>query len=253
MTRSAPVLELLDRLRNLAELRGVDFFGIADLTEAREAIEEQGGPVVAAFQRAVSVGITLPHTVVDQLRDHTDHIAAASYRHVAYDVVNTRLDLIASEIGSEIQRAGYRVIPVPASKRTDDQRICGIFSHKMAARLAGLGWIGKSCLLVTPEAGPRVRWVTILTDAPLPAPGQSLEARCGSCTSCVDSCPVHAFSGEPFREQESREARFDARACERYIAGQEQRSGSAVCGLCLFICPYGKDRQNEKEPAEEFR
>lgn len=233
-------MELLERIRNLAEQRGVDFFGIADLTMARDAIVEQGGPVVAAFPRAVSMGIILPNAVVDQLKEYSTSAVAASYRHVAYDVVNTRLDLIAAEVSSVLQRAGYRVVPVPASKRVDDQRICAIFSHKLAARMAGLGWIGKSCLLVTPEAGPRVRWVTVLTDALLPGSRSPVEGRCGDCTACVESCPVHAFTGEPFREEEKREIRFDARACEQYIAGQEQRSGSAVCGMCLFICPYGR-------------
>jgi epoxyqueuosine reductase len=246
MTRSVIATGLFDRIRDLAESRGVDFFGIADLAPAREPIKEQGGPLVAGFQRAVSMGIILPHAVVDQLRDHKDPTAAGSYRHFAYDVVNTRLDLIASEVSSMLQKPGYRVLPIAASKRIDDQRICGIFSHKMAARLAGLGWIGKSCLLVTPEAGPRVRWVTVLTDAPLPPSGQPLESRCGSCSSCVESCPVAAFSGEPFREGEGRDIRFNARACEQYIHSQEQRTGSAVCGICLVICPYGSAHEAEK-------
>jgi epoxyqueuosine reductase len=240
MTTRSPTEGLADRIRILAEERGVDFFGIADLTCSRDTIEEQGGPVVAGFPRAVSMGIILPHAVVDQLRDLTDPAVTATYRHVAYDVVNIRLDLIASEVSSILQRDGYRVIPVPASKRVDDQRICGIFSHKLAARLAGLGWIGKSCLLVTPEAGPRVRWVTVLTDAPLPSTGQPIKARCGTCTSCVESCPAQAFSGEPFREEDNRDIRFDAQACEQYLHAQEQKTGSAVCGNCLFICPYGR-------------
>ena len=233
-------MALPEQVRKLADQRGVDFFGVADLAGARHAIMEQGGPAPAAFPRAVSMGIVLPNAVVDQLQDYTSHAVATGYRHVAYDVVNARLDLIASEVSSMIQKAGYRVLPIPASKRVDDRLLCGIFSHKLAARLAGLGWIGKSCLLVTPEAGPRVRWVTVLTDAPLPVSGQPMEGRCGECSSCVEVCPAHAFTGEPFREGESREIRFDARACERFIAEQEQRSGSAVCGMCLFICPYGR-------------
>ncbi len=37
--------------------------------------------------------------------------------------------------------------------------------------MAGLGRIGKSCLLITPEAGPRVHWATVLTDAPMQVTG----------------------------------------------------------------------------------
>ena len=87
-------------------------------------------------------------------------------------------------------------------------RQLGFFSHKLAAHLAGLGWIGKSCLLVTLEVGPRVRWASVLTDAPLMA-GEPLEERCGECRGCVEVCPAGAFSGRSFFFDEPRAARFD--------------------------------------------
>ena len=96
----------------------------------------------------------------------------------------------------------------PQSERMTN--VSGGCSQKLAAHLSGLGWIGKSCLLVTPDHGPRVRWVTVLTDAPLRPTGAPLEQRCGECTACVDICPVHALTGKPFSPDELREARFDA-------------------------------------------
>lgn len=109
-----------------------------------------------------------------------------NYKLHAYDVINQRLDITSSIISSFIQNKGYRVLPIPAAERVDDESICASFSHKLGARLAGLGWIGKSCLLVTPEHGPRVRWTSILTDAPLKPTGSPLEEKCGECTECVD-------------------------------------------------------------------
>ena len=93
---------------------------------------------------------------------------AMEYKHHAYDTVNDLLDTIALRLSNSLQRQGYRAFPIPASKRAVvDERVAAIFSHKLAAHMAGLGWIGKSCLLITPEAGPRVRWATVLTDAPI--------------------------------------------------------------------------------------
>jgi epoxyqueuosine reductase QueG len=233
-------MELDGKLRDLAEAYGADLYGVADLAPAHEAILAQGGPVVAGFPRAVSTGIALMHAIVDQLPQRAEHAVAVAYRHHAYDVVNQRLDHVASRLASALQREGYRALPLPASKRVDDERICAAFSHKLAAHLAGLGWIGKSCLLVTPQAGPRVRWVTVLTDAPLQPTGTAPDERCGACRECVDICPVGAFTGQAFREEEPREARYDARACERYLEELERAAGPGVCGLCLYVCPHGR-------------
>ncbi|CAJ35587.1 4Fe-4S double cluster binding domain-containing protein [Methanocella arvoryzae] len=229
---------LEDRIREIARQEGVDFFGIADLAVAKEELARQGGPGMAKYPRAISLGIRLFDEIVDQLPDRKSRAVAVSYRTHCYDVINLRLDEVASKIAGEVQRAGHRAYPVPASARTDDERICAVFSHKLAAHLAGLGWIGKSCLLVTPEAGPRVRFVTVLTDALLPA-GEPMEVQCGNCTECVDACPVQAFTGRNFREDEPREARYDARKCEAYFKAMEKESGPAVCGMCLYACPHG--------------
>ncbi len=233
-------MEPLERLRNLARTLGADYCGVADITSAREEIIRQGGEGLAAYPRAITVGIALLHPIVDQLPEREERSVAVEYRHHAYDVVNARLDAIASRMASIIQADGYLAYPIPASERYDDERICAVFSHKLAAHLAGLGWIGKSCLLVTPECGPRIRWGTILTDAPLPPTGSSLDQRCGSCHECVDACPARAFTGRNFVESEPREARFDARACDSYFRSLESAGKEPVCGLCLYVCPYGR-------------
>jgi len=226
-------------LRTLALSLGADYFGVADLSSAHEFILAQGGDRVARYPRAVTIGMVLQDSLVDLLPDK-DPAGAIVYRHNSYDVVNQMLDQISVRVANELQRAGYSAFPVPASKRTDDEHICGIFSQKLAAHLAGLGWIGKSCLLITPDHGPRVRWVTVLTDAPLLPTGSPLEQQCGKCTACVDICPQHAFTGRSFDRNEPREARYDAAACDRYFKELEKSRGVGVCGLCLYVCPHGR-------------
>jgi epoxyqueuosine reductase len=232
-------MDLDAQLRTLAVFMGADYFGIADLSSAHAVILAQGGDRVAQYPKAVAIGIGLQDSLVDLLPDN-DPEGAIVYRHNSYDVVNQMLDQIGVRVANELQRAGHSAFPVPASKRTDDENICGIFSQKLAAHLAGLGWIGKSCLLITPDHGPRVRWVSILTDAPLHPTGSPIEPRCGDCTACVDICPQHAFTGRIFYEAEPREARFDTAACDQYFREIEKTKSVAVCGLCLYICPHGK-------------
>ena len=87
-----------------------------------------------------------------------------------------------------------------------------------------------------------VRFVTILTNAPLQPTGQPMSERCGDCPECVDVCPVNAFTGRAFLEDEPREARYDARKCDRYFKVLEEMMGVAVCGMYLYVCPYGKGK-----------
>jgi epoxyqueuosine reductase QueG len=234
-------MESEKKLLDSAMAWGADYFGIADLSPARNAVLEQGGAEIAGYPRSISVGIALFHPIVNQLSRNIERAAAVSYKSHCYDIINARLDQIVSRLASLLQRGGHRAFPVPASKRVNDDKICASFSHKLSAHMAGLGWIGKNCLLITPDMGPRVRWATVLTDAPLTASGKSMDGRCGDCRECVDICPVKAFTGESFRPEEPRSARFDASKCDRYFSKMKKKDAeTAVCGLCLFTCPYGR-------------
>ncbi len=233
-------MDLSEKLPRLVRRLGGDIYGVADLTTVKEEVIRQGGHELSAFPRAVSIGVGLMHSIVDRLPDRDRSAVAVAYHTHAYEVVNLRLDAIASRVSSALQDAGFRAYPISVAERIEDERICGEFSHKLAAHVAGLGWIGKSCLLVTPQAGPRVRWTTVLTNAPLPPTGEPLEQRCGDCRECVDACPIQAFTGRNFVPGEPREMRYDARACEKYFSDMKAERKVAVCGMCLYACPYGK-------------
>lgn len=234
-------MNLNEFLRECATINGSDFFGIADIVPASEAIREQGGELMVSFPRAVSIGLRLFDSIVDQLPLRLENsVHARNYGHHCYTVINQRLDFIASRVGDLIQKQGHRVYPVPASQTIDTVRNMGIFSNKMAAHMAGLGWIGKSCLLITPENGPRCRWATVLTDAPLTPTGRPMDTRCGDCRKCVDACPAQAFTGKNFREDEHRDVRFDTQKCKDYREECYDRYGGRECGMCLWVCPHGR-------------
>ena len=229
------------QLHDSAVALGAGFFGVADLTPAREAILAQGGPLVAQYPRSITIGLALMGSIVDQLHHSDDTHVAMMYKHHGYDVANRRLDDIVSRLSTMLQQEGHGALPIPASLIIDPQKLIGHFSHKLGGHLAGLGWIGKNCLLVTPEVGPRVRWTTILTDAPLVPTGEPMAQRCGNCRACVDICPVQAFTGVPFRENDPRSARYDVHKCKAFQMRRAQELGVHVlCGLCLHICPHGR-------------
>jgi len=238
-------MDLTEKLRKLA-LEGLqaDFFGVAslDAEPVKGFIRQQGGGLVSGYPFAIAVGMALPGDIVDQLPKGPEDMAVrASYKHHAYDVVNQRLDLAASALAALLQREGSKAFPIPASQTIDSTKLLSIFSNKLAPHLAGLGWIGKSCMLITPERGPRVRWATVLTDAPLAQAGAPMAQRCGACHACADICPAKAYSGKAFDESEPREARFNPHACKAYIESLAAKGlNPPICGLCLYVCPHGR-------------
>lgn len=228
---------LNEELKIYSESLGVDLFGVADLSLAEEYVSKQGGKHVGQFPRAISLGIRLIDDVLDQLQNHNDIVAIASYRGV-YDATNQALDRAILMVGKKVQQSGYRAYPVSASSMLNNENREAVFSHKVAANLAGLGWIGKNCLLITPEFGPRLRLASVLTDAPLET-GSSIPNRCGICTKCTDICPSKAIKGVTFSADDSRDIRLDAGKCDDYTSARMNKFGNANCGLCVHICPFG--------------
>jgi epoxyqueuosine reductase len=230
---------LQTQLEERAHDMGARFFGVANLAPAQEFIAAQGGKFLTNFPRALSVGITLHDSIVDQLPNHKELPVAKTYDYL-YHTVNQSLNRTALRLSVMLHTHGFQTLLIPAADTMDTEKVLGLFSHKLAAHLAGLGWIGPSCLLVTPEAGPRVRWVTILTDALL-GPGSPIADGCKDCKACVDACPPKAFTGRPFDPDEPREMRFDVRRCIDYRDHlQKKVTGVRVCGMCVHICPFGR-------------
>jgi epoxyqueuosine reductase len=168
----------------------VDYTGFADLTNYQEELFSFGGNIVKGYKSGISIGIDIPDSIVDHLQERDDINIACEYRLHGYEILNARLNMISSVLSSFLNKKGYRTLPITAADRTDQGNATPVVSHKMIAHIAGLGWIGKNCLLITPEHGPRLRLVSLLTEAPLETVDNPLEQRCGECTECVKICPV---------------------------------------------------------------
>ncbi len=223
-------INLQRRLETLVYDHGADLFGVADLEPASEFIKDQGGEMLDVFPYAVSIGMRLSDLIVDNHSPDETHENSLYWWHV-YRVVTPMLDRLAQRVQGVIQAEGHLTFHVPGSMPYNRETLKSLFPHKLAAHLSGLGWIGKNCLLITPDFGPRARFVTVLTDAPL-SPGKTRDKKCGRCQACIEACPVQALKGIEFRPEEPVEARFDTRACELYRREHP-------CGLCVEKCPFG--------------
>jgi len=112
-------------------------------------------------------------------------------------------------------------------------------SEKRLAVEAGLGWIGRQSLLVTPRFGTYVLLgELLLTDETDVCDAPFGESRCGSCRNCVDSCPSGALIAPHV---------VDARRCisrhtvERETDGRIDLHGWIFgCDGCQSCCPYNR-------------
>ncbi|MBI4320401.1 MAG: epoxyqueuosine reductase [Chloroflexi bacterium] len=227
---------------------GIDLFGVAELAPARDFITRFGGAFLGGFPRAIALAAKKADGVVERLphrNDPDEHRTIFLTYRAHSENLGERLARVATDMVDIIERSRYQAFPVFRGKGHDKQ-LAGVMSQKIAPHLAGLGWIGKNCLVVNPNLGPRLALLTLLTDAPL-TPGRPLEDGCGDCRLCVDICPAQAFTGASFDPAQPREARYNAHLCEEYNLGQLKRLGIGnrfapghACGLCLYVCPYGK-------------
>jgi epoxyqueuosine reductase QueG len=76
-----------------------------------------------------------------------------------------------------------------------------------------------------------------------------MDQKCGECQECVKICPVSAFTGRAFVEIEPREARYNALECQEHMKEMEKKTGRAVCGMCLYICPHGRKHKGLRSKA----
>ena len=192
----------------------------------------------------VSLMWRLNNAVMDEVADR--HMPTFAYfQH--YRAVNSTLDGITLRLSALIEREGYLAYPVAASQSVHDAGpYAGAFPHKTVAVQAGMGWIGKNALFVSPTFGPRVRLASILTNMPLPVATTRMESRCGACRLCVENCPAGALTGEAYLPGAPRETVFHPEACSRYMKQSYRNIGrGAVCGICISACPFGRTAQSK--------
>ncbi|MBN1662834.1 MAG: epoxyqueuosine reductase [Deltaproteobacteria bacterium] len=200
------------------------------------------------FRYAVVIGAKLN----DQIIDAIEKAPTIEYYDL-YVQTNRRLNELVVEIANFLKTKDIGSQPIFAtvedSELDDDYRdhLRYMFSHKMAATRAGIGWIGKTDLLVSRRFGPRLRLATVLTDYEFEKLGTPItKSNCGKCAICVDCCPAQAATGMLWNTTIDRDEFFNAVKCRemcRERAAHHIHKEISLCGVCIAVCPKGKARR----------
>ena len=140
------------------------------------------------------------------------------------------LEESAFSIMEYLENKGYRQLIIHAEDEFDPINRLGFMSLKILAKTAGLGWQGRSLLIISPEHGPLHRLIAILTDMPLQV-NQVIKNECGTCRKCIEACPQNALTFLAFNDHPSnRENVLDIENCV----------GDNGCLVCILACPWLK-------------
>jgi len=222
---------------------GASITRVAD-TSKLAGIDTDPEGLLKNYPRAVSIAIRLSDSVMDEIDMQPTPLYSSHYSRV-----NALLDDVAIRATNLLQSYGAIAVPIPASQILNSEKWSSYISHKAVAITAGIGWQGKSLLVVNPDFGPRIRLATILTNADL-EPDSPIKNRCGKCNQCKEHCPAGAIIGKNTDSHYStRSEAIDLEKCVRQVRdifGELPNITPLICGICIKVCPWGNKTKRTK-------
>jgi epoxyqueuosine reductase len=115
----------------------------------------------------------------------------------------------------------------------------GLVLYPPLAAAAGLGWMGRHGLLISPQFGPRQRIGAIFTSIDnLPFsesnPHEWVRGFCDKCGRCIRTCPPKAILERPVIHESGRKTHIIREKCLPVFVSQEG------CTVCVKECPFSR-------------
>ncbi len=226
-----------EELKQIAKDFGADLVGIASMDRFEGAPPEMDPRFIMPEAKSMIVmGFRVMRGSLRGIEEGTffSNYSAMGYGGLTY----TYIPMTVMNICRALEDEGYEAIPI--GHQSDWRGIDNngvprknysrpveegkpqpdIMLHlRICAYLAGLGEIGYSKMLLTPEFGPRLRIGVILTEMEFePDPIYDGPKLCNKCMACVKNCPGKAISG--------------TKTVKVTLAGHEVEWGELDCDAC---------------------
>jgi len=141
---------------------------------------------------AVKLGMGSVQSIFRAHEDGNRYMLCIYGTHGHMFTPNTHLNFAAYRIARFLEKKGFMSTPLPSGPGGGGAP----FSHRHAMVAAGIGELGRNHIVLTPDWGPRIRAVSVMTRADLePDPLYSGPKICDmdKCDVCVKMCPSHAI------------------------------------------------------------
>lgn len=221
-------MELTDKIKELLYHCGADLVGIGDMSEVEDC----------PFKTGISVAVALPKNIIIDLQN-----APTKEYYDLYHSLNKKLNEIVMAGEDFLKKRGFDAYAQTTERVEVNQNKRSKLPHKTVATRSGLGWIGKNCLLVTPQYGSAIRISSLLTNAPLNYDEPVNQSQCGACSQCVKNCPAQALKDSLWTVGMQREKIVDVEKCQKKqleIMSKNTGIETDLCGKCFAVCSYTK-------------
>lgn len=237
-------VEPLTQLRTVLERRQTCGYQ-SDFEEKEVDIRINPRMLMPDAETIISIAIAYPSKLSALVSEDCDILPArgvvscSAWGRDYHQVVGEKLELLANFIN--------RLVTGSKSQYYVDRT--GLMEKALAER-AGIGWIGKNSMLITPEYGSYVFLGELLTTVKLDI-DQPIPEQCGDCRICIDACPnraileTHEINSQRCLSNLTQQKHLDI---EHYEALQTRIYG---CDTCQEVCP--KNQNIRQDFAVDFK
>jgi epoxyqueuosine reductase QueG len=238
----------------LKEIKYDGYFGIASFSNVydelmpvqQNKVNEILGKKIDDFMETgsiISLSLCYKSEIIDCINVKKEDGSIDKERWNIYAGEYEKINSLLTQIGKKISEkfGGYLIMPVTGAPIEVIKKASDYFphtiSHRLIAEHAGVGWRGKSELLVTEKNGSALRFASILINIPL-IQNNIMENKCGNCIDCLESCFILKTKSESddYREK-----------CRKFLDNLGLKND--VCGKCVKSCynRFNKESSNDEK------
>jgi len=244
-------LDLTNGVKQKAIEAGFVSVGIVDLERLKDLHYGWVGEVRELYRPEAELTST-KSVIVSALntwdRAYSLNIDSLSWRNNGTQHSNSRF--VHNSLGYEVMKnKAWTIVNFLNNEGFEAKWSVGIHL-KRAAVLSGLGTQGKNSLLITPDFGPRVFLIAVLTSAELKSDSPFEHDFCEDCERCIKACPTNAII-EPYKPKiercmvyhlecpNSTKVPESVRKKTRHLIERPTSNSYIECTRCVDACPIG--------------